>query len=191
MSVRQVYGGLIASLREDGLSLNIIGRVVGVTRERVRQILMDYYPESLHPRDKLGTPTVSRLTGIGENRLRRWAASAGLRRGGSALHSHYIWTEEEMARALQELRHQVCVICGREAPSPRKAYCSDSCAKIGSYRIYLRSSWRKLHKKVEERWCIICGHPFQTSPFTHQKCCSLKCGAIAGWRKRRRGVLSC
>lgn len=42
----QVYDGLIADMRRDGYTLRAIGEKIGVTGERVRQILWEFYPEA-------------------------------------------------------------------------------------------------------------------------------------------------
>lgn len=66
----------IAELVEAGLSYAEIGRQLGITRERVRQIANPKPPPKkfdLHSKIMLTTNDVARLLGIHVNTVRRWS----------------------------------------------------------------------------------------------------------------------
>lgn len=183
MGVIELYNRLIPTLRQQGYSLAEIGERVGVSRERIRQILKQYYPESLYP-STLKTKEVNQLTGISEAKLRRWAKRMGLRRISLNPRTYYIWTVEDIAEANQELK-KLCPICGMGISEKRIKYCSDICTKKGKYKNWKKYRWNRLKGIKEERVCQNCGQVFLVSFGQPQKNCSRPCGVLSAWKKRR------
>lgn len=90
------------------------------------------------------------------------------------------------AQHCQEALHRKfpkkCLWCGGDFVGETKAkFCSNQCKSA-----YRRASGAD---KVE-RICVICGTKFETDRYDDVQCCSKKCGAILGHRRRRESKIS-
>ena len=140
------YNGLIKDMRESGLTLQSIGNHIGRTRERVRQILNEFYPDTQRPKTE---NQVACLLGSSNTALRKL-------RGKNILNPKhighcYIYDEKDI-----ELAHQLlskhCLICGKLFVSPRLRFCSLQCyRKRWEYR-NLSPERKQQHRRLTERW---------------------------------------
>ena len=69
----------ILELRKTGLSYAEIGRRLGVTRERVRQIITGPKPRPEKPKAMLRTADVAQFLGVHINTVRRWSKNGILK----------------------------------------------------------------------------------------------------------------
>lgn len=67
----------------------------------------------------------------------------------------------------------VCIVCGGTKPKRNKYYCSKVC-----------EAKHKQHYRV----CLVCGHPFKTSPTNDNVCCSVQCSSVHRKRMHENGV---
>ena len=115
--VVETYDGEIAVLRKDGYSLQSIGDVIGVTRERVRQVLNQYYGGTKIP--LLTELQVAKICGCSIPQVvkvrKQGKVSPKIRGGRRYYDSNAI---EELFLALQKN----CAMCGRPMKS-RTKYC--------------------------------------------------------------------
>ena len=120
-SVHEVYNGQIAVWREQGYTLQQIGDRVGVTRERVRQILNKFYAD-IFPRFP-NEESVSKLLGCPPYTLLR------LRKEGiitpKRMGRQWRYSPEDIEIIVLAL-HKNCPVCGKPVPANRK-YCCPEC----------------------------------------------------------------
>lgn len=133
-SVHEVHNGQIAVWREQGYSLQQIGDRVGVTRERVRQILNQFYAGtfSRFPNQE----SVSTLLGCSLSillRLRKEGISTPKRMGGQ-----WRYSPEDIAIIVLAL-YKNCPVCGKPVRVNRK-YCCLECYKARWKNRYRHSS---------------------------------------------------
>lgn len=113
------YNGQVKTLRSQGLTLQAIGNRVGVTRERVRQILKKHYGTTKIPgliyRDRL-----SKLLGCSAD----WLAGLEKQGGLNPIHigKHYLYDRDEAEKAMLAVQKErqkeywitlVCPECGK------------------------------------------------------------------------------
>ena len=119
-TVWETYDGLVKKLRDDGFSLQAIGNEVGVTRERIRQILNEHY----------GTTKISGFTnrvklakviGCSEYRLRKLEKECKI---NPIRHKwFYLYSKDEAEKAVLALQKN-CVHCGESLPlKHQQKYC--------------------------------------------------------------------
>jgi len=163
--VWDTYNSRILKLRQQGLTLQLIGDKVGVTRERIRQILKEHY----------GTTKISGF--ITRNKLAGLLKCSNcilttLERKGllNPLHygSHYLYTRDEakkaailVAQAREPDVERTCEVCGKQFyvrpydikhTSPRR-FCSRQChgAWFGKYFGYKRKyDWDRIWQLYQE-----------------------------------------
>ncbi len=147
-SVREVYNGQIAVWREQGYSLQQIGERVGVTRERVRQILNRFYAGTF-PRFP-NQESVCRLIGCSSTRLLR------LRKEGiftpERIGGRLRYSPEDIEIIVLAL-HKNCPVCGKPVPVNRK-YCCPECQRArwkNRYR-HLSEEAKEKHKARVRDW---------------------------------------
>ena len=120
---------VIYEMRQAGATLREIGEKVGVSRERVRQILLHTFGSTSH--NLLSTAQVCILTGLRVNRIIRLYKQGVIKPafkyniGGQR---HLMWPDEtvQLAKEYYDL-HRFCRVCSRPLPQNRTCYCSDFC----------------------------------------------------------------
>ena len=123
MGIYEEYGGLIATLRSGGSTLQQIGERLGVTRERVRQVLREHFPDCSPP---LGTREAARTLGMSEHNFRSAAKRLGIQPVGRS--PGKIWWSPDVLRIIETAQDLVrCPVCGRPVPSRRRVCCSQGC----------------------------------------------------------------
>jgi hypothetical protein len=127
VGIYEEYGDLIATLRSEGRTLQQIGDRLGVTRERVRQVLREHFPNCSPP---LSTEEAAKTLGMSYCQFRSAAKHLGIQ-PVSRTRNRIWWSLDVLpiVRAAQKPRS--CRICGRPLPSPRHVYCSKQCLSQG------------------------------------------------------------
>ncbi len=119
--IRDIYNGTIPNMRKEGYTLQEIGNTMGVTRERIRQILARFYGNA--KTDLLPEGRVAKIIGCNSHRLEK------LRKQGvlTPRHTSYDWlySKEEIEKAISLLQGKLCVYCNQ--PIPLKKHLSKYC----------------------------------------------------------------
>lgn len=149
-TVWQVYNGEIVSLRREGHTLQQIGDHVGVTRERIRQILNEHYGKVeilLLPEIK-----VAKLIGCTSNRLEQ------LRDRGlihpARIGYYYRYSRDDIEMAMLALQRW-CKHCGKVLPLKRKTrqYCPECSKEQIRYNYPFRSEdGKRKHSELTRKW---------------------------------------
>lgn len=139
------YDGYIADKRKGGATLEEIGKEVGVTRERIRQILMEHYGTTkMTP--LLTTRQLSQLAGLSVTTINIYHREGIIKPTNTSVKSPLY--SVDALKAILDHRHRQCRICGKPVPIRCYAYCSPECHKEGDRRSHNRSSWRVLRRKT-------------------------------------------
>ena len=168
IGVWQQYGSQLKVLREQGLSLQAIGDKVGVTNERIRQLLKKHY----------GTAKVSRVgtrialaVSLGCNPyklklLEKQGILHPIHSGGRYLYSH-----DEAVKAIVALQ-RYCKHCGEPLPP---MHCIKYCLKCARERKrynypFLSEEARKKGREARNRYALkMREHKGITSPVKHRR----------------------
>lgn len=140
--VWEVYNGEIKELRDQGLTLQAIGDKVGVTRERVRQILNEHY-NTAGISGLIARYQLAQIIGCSEPRLKMLEREGKL----NPLHSgrSFFYNRDEAERAVLALQ-RFCLHCGEPLPLKHSAkYCS-KCQKD-----YRRNAYHFVSKESKRR----------------------------------------
>lgn len=122
------FNGLIYDMRQQGQTLEEIGRRIGRTRERVRQILNKHYGGTDINRNLVSTFRLAQEADCRPSVIRH-LHQAGLITPIRT--KPCLWNLET---TLPIVIHNIprCKICGRPVPKHRSIYCSDECRKEGA-----------------------------------------------------------
>lgn len=148
LGVWAVYDGQMADMRRQGYSLQAIGDVVGVTRERIRQILGRRYGRV--EMEVLNEEAAARALGCPSHKLR------GLRKRGMIHPEHHglrwAYSLEQIKRA-KALLKPICS-CGCKLPINYLGKYCPKCGELRSRHRYLLSSEeaKERHKEMVRRW---------------------------------------
>ena len=113
LTVRSKCGGLLAEWHQQGLSLEMIGRRVGCSRQRVHQILRRFYPMSTET-GLLTSREAGRICGIRGPTFRRLALDLGETPvWPGTTYSRSWWTGKQVGRVRKFLASLSCPRCGR------------------------------------------------------------------------------
>jgi len=123
--VYQEYGDLIAALRSQGKTLQQIGDQLGVTRERVRQVLSKHFPECSIPPS---TEEAAKKLGMSYRHFRRTAERLGIRPIGRS-RNRIRWSPDVLPAIWTAYKLRSCRICGRDLAPNRSVYCSEECVR--------------------------------------------------------------
>lgn len=148
-TVVELYNGTIPDMRKEGYSLQAIGDFCGgVTRERIRQILNKFYPNTVSPllnenkaEKLLGFPPCSLL------QLRRKGLVKPIRRG-----TFFLYDRAELEKAMLIYYGRSCPMCGKTVPF-HHTYCPE-CAQIRRHNHYrfLTPEQKRKHHALTRRW---------------------------------------
>jgi len=123
VAVYKEHGGLIVTLRSEGRTLQEIGDRLGVTRERVRQVLRGHFPDCLPPPC---TAEAAKTMGMSYWRFLSAAKRLGIQ--PTRRSRGRVWWSPDVLRIIQTAQEPVCCrICGGFLPSGRRVYCSEGC----------------------------------------------------------------
>ncbi len=144
-SIWELYGGKIYDMRQAGDTLQEIGDGLGITRERVRQILVEHYGDTRF-KQFLATGELAQLAGVSRKHV-DYLANRGIIQPVGASSTKRLWDMEALRVVLSHRERQTCRICGRPLPNDQVSYCSPACRKIGNEQSHKRASWRRFYRK--------------------------------------------
>jgi len=159
-------------MRQSGASLQQIGNSFGISRERVRQLLTQYYG-STAVQDLLNTSELARLAGCSWNYIDK------LERGGIIQPEKVVgwgrrqWPPQTVDIITSYNDNHRCPICGQPVPSNRWVYCCQSCRlEANRYKNQDRYKNRseeekKKHQEAVQRWQA--KHPEQARQIQQRK----------------------
>ena len=145
-----IYNGMIPELRASGNTLQEIGDKCGVSRERIRQVLNEYYPDNLHP-SVLTTGQLARelrMTSQGVRTLCKRLDVQPIREAKGYGHKAF-WDQDTLAM-LRDVR--LCKVCGGYIPFGWKVYCSQQCQQEHSKYKYRSPEGKRKHLVAVRRW---------------------------------------
>lgn len=155
----EVFDGVIADMRSKGYTLQNIGNVCGVSRERIRQILNEHYPQNLYP-DLLTTEQMAKELGMRSNAFVNWIFHHNLKPAvkTSIKYGRHLWHKDQIPYLLS-LRKRFCRICKEPIPfgSNRITLCSDKCYRKSMRLIHRSPEAQTHHRECVKNWQI--AHP--------------------------------
>lgn len=142
----ETFNGLIPQMREGGHTLQAIGDVCGVTRERIRQILEEHYPNTAPLFFREGA--AERLLGFTAGRLSHLRGRGLInpkRRG-----KHWLYNKAELEKAMLAYYHP-CLMCGEITKRPK--YC-EKCGveRRRNYYPFLTPEQKREHNNLVRHW---------------------------------------
>lgn len=142
-----IYNGEIATMRREGKTLQSIGDKIGVTRERVRQILNQYYGGT--KTSFLSEHQVAVLCGCSDQIIRRMREQGLV---NPRLYGHYyLYDRDEVEKAYLAYLRQ-CAMCGVLIGLTRK-YCKECSAERQRYFYpYLSQESKKKVNRSKRNW---------------------------------------
>lgn len=141
--VWDTYNGYLADKREAGATLEDIGKEVGISRERVRQILVRHYGTTKMT-SLLTTAQLAQLMNLSETTIGEYR-KAGIIKPANDSSRHFLYGTDAII-AISTFRR--CRICDKPLSAGKLSYCSPECRKIGDYESHKRCQWRILHRKT-------------------------------------------
>lgn len=137
------YNGYLADRREGGATLEEIGNEVGISRERVRQILVHHYGTTKMTL-LLTAKQLGQLMHLSTTTIARYRRCGIIK---PANDSHWLpLYNTDAIMAISTFRR--CRICDKPLPAGKFSYCSPECYKVGDYEAHKRCMWRRLHRKM-------------------------------------------
>jgi len=150
--VVDIYNGEIVAMRKDGDTLQSIGDKVGVTRERVRQILNEYYGGT--KTSFLSEHQVAILCGCSDQIIGRMRKQGLVNPRLSGY--YHLYDRDEVEKAYLAYLRQ-CAMCGVSIGLTRK-YCKECSAERQRYYYpYLTQEAKKKVNRIKMNW--VKNHP--------------------------------
>lgn len=145
---------IIYNMRQSGATLQRIGDEVGITKERVRQILVKNRGSTKH--ELISSEQLSRVLGLPRNQgIELYEDSvitpvAEWNRGNR----HYLLFSPTTAEQIISYykSHRLCKICRRPIPRGRRVYCSEQCYKEGHKYRYKSIEAKQRHIRSIKRY---------------------------------------
>ena len=169
MTIIETYNGALVEMRRSGSTLAEIGNAVGVTRERIRQILNEYYPGT--QMSCLNESQLAKVIGCSSQCLVK------LRRAGILKPRHtsglYVYDKDEVERAML-VTQKFCIHCGEPVPKYNKTSCERCSAERRQNPWKFRSEegkkrcteanrnwqrdhperWKEISDKAMQKYCL-------------------------------------
>jgi lambda repressor-like predicted transcriptional regulator/predicted nucleic acid-binding Zn ribbon protein len=130
LGINEKYGDLIVTLRSEGKTLQQIGNQLGVSRERVRQVLAKYWPGCRPPPSG---EEAAKMLGMSYRQFRAAAKAVGVQpinRSPTSIR----WAHDVLPLISMAQKPSDCYTCGRPLPSGRRVYCCELCYREGIKR---------------------------------------------------------
>ena len=127
MGIYEEYGDLIVTLRSDGKTLQQIGDLLGVSRERVRQVLAKYWPGCRPPPSG---EEAAKMLGMSYRQFRAAVKTVGVQPINKTP-NRMRWAPEVLPLISMAHKSSECYTCGQPLPSSRRVYCCQLCYKEG------------------------------------------------------------
>jgi len=129
----------LIDMRKKGFTLQQIGDKFGITRERVRQRLVDNHSSSYF----LATKELAKLCQCSTD-IVHYLQRQGLIQSRQNNHRG-LWGLDALKTLMA---YRSCEICGSLLPSKKIHYCCDACYQIGNRQAREKCMWRHLHQKA-------------------------------------------
>jgi len=139
VGIYEEYGDLIATLRSEGKTLQRIGNLLGVSRERVRQVLAKYWPGCRLP---LSSEEAAKMLGMSYRQFRAAVKTVGVQPINRTPNSMR-WAPDVLPLISMAQKPSNCYTCDRPLPSSRRVYCCELCYKEGI------KHKRRMHRRKE------------------------------------------
>ena len=149
----KVSRSTITEMRQSGASLQQIASRFGVSRERIRQLLVKQYGSTKVNR-LLGIAEVERYAGCSQSYIHRLRRRGIIQPAKVVGKKRTLWKPETVATVMRYVGSRQCCICNRPLPSNRWVYCSRACW-IEAYRhryIKMSEQEKRLHNERVARW---------------------------------------
>lgn len=143
--VWETHGDYIVNARKAGDALLKIGNAVGVTDERIRQLLVKHYGTTKLA-SHLSSLELSRIVNLNVRTINDYR-NKGIIKAVNNGHYRYLY-DIDAVKAI--IAHRRCKICGDPLPKGKWAYCSEPCRKAGHYDSQKRTLWRIFRRKRGE-----------------------------------------
>lgn len=144
----------IYNMRQSGATLQRIGDEVGITKERVRQILVENHGSTKH--QLISTEQLCRLLGLPRNRvieLYQDSVITPVAEWNRGNHRYLLFSATTVEQIISYYKtHRLCSICRRPIPRGRRVYCSEQCYKEGHKYRYKSIEAKQRHIRSIKRY---------------------------------------
>lgn len=144
----------IYNMRQSGATLQRIGDEVGITKERVRQILVENHGSTKH--QLISSEQLSRVLGLPRNRvieLYQDSVITPVAEWNRGNHHYLLFSPTTAEQVISYYKsHRLCRICRRPIPRGRWVYCSEQCYKEGHKYRYRSPESREKHCISVRKW---------------------------------------
>jgi len=137
-------------MRQSGASLQQIGSRFGISRERVRRLLVEHYG-STRIQELLTVAELSRLAGCSLGYIFK-LRQQGIITPAIIGPGRALWLPEAVAAITTYIDRHRCRVCHRPLPSSRQTYCSQGCSIEGHRYKYKSEEYKRRHRERVKRW---------------------------------------
>ena len=145
----------IVEMRQSAASLQQIASRFGVSRERIRQVLVEQYGSTKVNR-LLGVAELARHAGCSQSYIRKLRRRGIIQPAKVVGKKRTLWKSETIDTIIQYISSHPCRVCNKLLPSNRWVYCSRECW-VKAYRhrhryIKMSEQEKRLHNEKVARW---------------------------------------
>lgn len=145
-------------MRQSGATLQQIANHCGISRERVRKLLIKYYG-STRIQDLLTITELAHRAGCAQRYIYKLQYRGTIQPAKVIGHGRTLWEPETVATITLYIDSHRCRVCNKTVPSNRQVYCSKACSiKAPRYEKNPEQAWR-LQKVRVAKWRA--SHPEQ------------------------------
>jgi len=143
----------IIQQRQAGASLQQIAECFGISRERVRQLLVRHWG-STRVSGLLTTAELQQLSHCNHAYVRKLARRGVIKPARIIGSKGRLWKPETVDIIVRYIASHRCPVCNRPLPSNHTVYCSRACYTEAYRHRYVKMSWqeRKKHNERVRRW---------------------------------------
>ena len=113
-------------MRQSGATLEQVGSRFGITRQRVRQLMVKHYG-STRVHELLTTTELCRLAGCTWKYIKKLRLRHVIQPAKVIGHGRTLWKPETVAAVIIYIDRHRCPVCQQPVPSNRIVYCSRQC----------------------------------------------------------------
>lgn len=152
--MRKAHAGTIIQMRQSGASLQQIADRLGISRERVRQLLVRHCGSTRVDAYLLGMTELARGVGCSTSYIRKLRRRGITRPAKIVGKKKTLWKPETVDTILTYMASHRCPICNGTVPGNRQSYCSWTCLAEARRHRYMKMTdhEKKLHNKKVARW---------------------------------------
>jgi len=156
-SIGETHKGQIATMRRQGHTLQEIGETVGITRERARQILVEFRGSTATAFGELmTTKELAEVTGYSRSHISALKGEGIIEPSGIGKEGTHLWGPDCV---IQVQARGKCKICDKPIPKQRRRYCSEACYVEANKYKNRSEAQRKDQDKRTQLWKM--QHPEQ------------------------------